>query len=674
MSKALLPSLTEAYYKESDELKELQSAMDEISAYLKKRSDEEDNPKISLSGSGLSRRLEASIEKLMNVERAYIDWHDVVEIDIASTYVNFVLEGLRAPEDVLAKYQTRESKSGIQYRDRKGKEFFFNLSPALLYKSDYDTRGVIAVLLHEIGHNFFFEQQYLNQVTGVLSPLTRMHISLIKFIQRKRSSGGKFWKVLFKSEPEKQERGRGQIKNKNVLLRMFYETIISGFTIAQSMSRFPFMIYRVARLIYNPESFYPGFKAEKFSDRFAANYGYGPDLTRYLSKIDETILLTKFERNSSTKPSNVQKHFTTTMIVAAYYVTSFVDPHPTTDSRLMDTMKHLERELSNSKTLSNNQKAKIKSDIADIKKQIKARESEKKKYPIYEAIQKLNKLFFGTTSPDWRDELFDKKDLEEAIKLQRVYNEGFTQFCNEIGLTSLSDYQKRSITFFEYVVSSIGIEEEVDIQPMISAFSRSVFDRSHRMLTENSIHDELYRDVVGQIEHLREEFWSEDDHTTLLTRSLIESSGIITGALNIEGYANVSCEYITRFTSMRMKSRSAVPETDFDQPEHRDPHSLIHRYCIEGLNLALAGVHLGSDSSRFSHDVMCAILEQMIPDFTRAINSYHGQPDRVTVYFQNNLERLREYKHEHEYHLFEDEQIQAYERIERIVSKIAKKI
>lgn len=298
-------------------------------------------------------------------------------------------------------------------------------------------KELLAVLLHEIGHNFFstdrkttmilmFEyvrnvlitfamniehpEVYPQIVGQALQPLF-----LSKTTYKWMSKFENWWLNLTKDT---------SIRKFFVGLKQSISLVKSEFTgiinVVNCLMNLPLM-YMVAipRMvvvsIFNLLTFgwldtmYIGYDNEKFSDNFATTYGYGPDLASGLIKLDDYISKggTKTLKNFVESDKSGVNQFIVNLYALPFAVMShaLLDCHPNTEQRVLNQTKLLRTELKK-QDLSPSTKKKI---LADINK-----------------LEKIEKDYFNVTDGDnafqkWRKEGSKKRisyggDVREVVR------------------------------------------------------------------------------------------------------------------------------------------------------------------------------------------------------------------------------------------------------------------
>lgn len=480
--------LQEAYYRKSPEFEEFMDAVTEICEYRK------EHPNFfEFAGTRMNTRLENSIARLFNVENVYFDWN-ATDITInASTYINYVVNAMANPNQIMSEYETVEDANGIRYKSSENKEFFFTASVGIIDVLDFAPGRFASIILHEVGHNFYFERNFV-KTFWLMGALNRLHFKIVKMIHKGRASGSVFWRWLFPTDGEKHQDKYGEaIKNRSYTSKIFDRALSSLGVIAYSS--FIGALHRVVVAMYRPNAWVRVYEAELFSDNFPLRYGLAVDAAqsennlRYIGMSPDEI-----KRYTSSKDSRT--HFTKTLEAVAEYTLSFMDPHPMTDARVENTLKYLERELNTNKNLQPVQKRKISKDITTIKKQVKQREREKQELGIYEVLERLNVILFGTKHPEWRENL-DNAQYEAVETAEKAFNE----FCRaeNIDLTVEDFYDSTQIGMLESATLTDSEFAKVNVVPYEQLYQEGVLDFLNGALRSGSKTSKSKKSSFGQI-------------------------------------------------------------------------------------------------------------------------------------------------------------------------------
>lgn len=242
----------------------------------------------------------------------------------------------------------------------------------LLFSDKFTDGEILAVILHEIGHNF---------AGGVIPQLGFLDLiyKIDSFIITVLTCGIAGVSTTNYGTKVMQNIKQSLMKNKfiNIVTRTFvnFKSIMAF--INQSINAL-FSVFNIIDLsfittyiqnvamqcLYNPATILYrllGYPSENFADQYATMYGYGPELNSALHKM------------SYHNPSDIKEAIESIPLIGAlqglqetlfFIIISPIDPHPTTPRRLKLSIETLEEELKDSKI-----DPKVKKRVlADIKK------------------------------------------------------------------------------------------------------------------------------------------------------------------------------------------------------------------------------------------------------------------------------------------------------------------
>lgn len=151
-------------------------------------------------------------------------------------------------------------------------------------------------------------------------------------------------------------------------------------------------------------------KQEEFADSFATFYGYGPELSSALSRL-ESVNLLKINKSNPFGGNSVHKFLTDTAIANRYLIYALLDgTHGSTGTRIVSMIREMENELKK-QDLPANLKAALKKELDDTKKlydiyqQAQYGESDDESLPITAAVRGLVASLFNGRS-DYIAKLF----------------------------------------------------------------------------------------------------------------------------------------------------------------------------------------------------------------------------------------------------------------------------
>lgn len=304
---------------------------------------------------------------------------------------------------------------GIKYKKEMDYSIFIIISSHFLFNPQYLTSGeVIALVLHEIGHNFTY---VLNKQLIPCRILTQCAAWITAMSNAARGGNIKslIELLLFNTKPglkiTSQIATFDTKQNKSLTLLLdFVDTIINLtrpavdaiFKIAEPcmmIENIPLMLSLI-----NPVTFATItvgiYNDEKFADRFAAMYGYGEELASGLAKIQERGIDRKGAITHYISNCPIIGHlYALTMIMMKIAILPFVDPHPRTIARALSLTKMLEHDL-NDPSIPDSLKIQIRKDLEKINKVIKEKSEYKNSDSIGIGAIRLYNQFLMRIFPD----------------------------------------------------------------------------------------------------------------------------------------------------------------------------------------------------------------------------------------------------------------------------------
>lgn len=203
------------------------------------------------------------------------------------------------------KNPVQKTKNGYKFKKEANYACIVNISAGILFNPKFTDREVMAIILHEVGHNF---AGAVNGAIGLFEGIHRtitLLIVIILFVLNpviglvlwaKLSNSGNKWLIDFSKQIRKEYPNLvhfldalGKILN-NILDVLgeinFIQSILVGPGACMN-AIFNYLKNKGQSLIFNPVAllqFIYGYPHEKFADGFPALYGYGPDLSSGLAK------------------------------------------------------------------------------------------------------------------------------------------------------------------------------------------------------------------------------------------------------------------------------------------------------------------------------------------------------------------------------------------------------
>lgn len=225
----------------------------------------------SLSGSNYikyEKQLEKIIKELFNFKSVMVTIKDIGSIN-AYTYSNNLSN---VSSGMLTFKEKNKKYGGIQYTDKANRAMDVTISLEIIRKEEMTPAMLTAVLLHEIGHNFFIEDSLAfigdELLITVSSPFNS--INSFKSIRNlindrfRNTSLGKISKTIV-----------------NAINRLYghISTLIVCFNLGVTLTNpIGVIINNVKKMI--PFGNLSTYNNELFADNFATSYGYGPEVAK----------------------------------------------------------------------------------------------------------------------------------------------------------------------------------------------------------------------------------------------------------------------------------------------------------------------------------------------------------------------------------------------------------
>ena len=274
---------------------------------------------------------------------------------------------------IKAKQNATISKKGIRY-DKSARYCTIIMITEGLFFGDFTDAEVVAILLHEIGHNFD------SSFYGHLTPFTFLDLTLgvITALVFNNNISALLGAIIATTG------GRRMVSTSiNTLMASKFWCIVDWFSFINKMQ------LNLVRQLFKPvftimnvvkvgayvasglawlNAYYimcGSYTRENIADRFAAMYGYGPEAASADIKFDNPVGTEKILDRIPVVGS-IYGLFT----VAASVLFTFVDPHPVTSARVNSYISLIEHDLKNS-DLDEKTKKCIREDIKKINATIK---------------------------------------------------------------------------------------------------------------------------------------------------------------------------------------------------------------------------------------------------------------------------------------------------------------
>lgn len=298
-------------------------------------------------------------------------------------------------------------RNGIKYlKDAKFYTIIY-MNNGLFFNDDYTDGEVMALLLHEIGHNFQTaispSSRNLTAVANICNiiqmplmiinpayltsstPLRNVYISFVKEFKTKHSDFIQSWDQFLNAF------------HSSIETAFFAINIVSNaITMIKPSSIITSIKLSILKNISSNNLFMPaGFRNEAISDEFASSFGYGSELSTVLEKIKSKsngILSDQLPRDNL--PQVLDNYFDL-LTIPDNLIQSVFDPHPNSIARIKKQYDFIKKEM-DKEDISPKVRAQMKKDMKEIEITIdKYLDAEQKGFFFTNTLAKGMYMLFG---------------------------------------------------------------------------------------------------------------------------------------------------------------------------------------------------------------------------------------------------------------------------------------
>lgn len=391
--KEMLNIINESYYGRTPEIKRIEECFNGIKMMKSKNCR-------NINTSGAMKEIAEIVKNYFNFDKVKIQVVNEPYIN-AFTYTHFVMNEFKGLEHYNDKKYLKVEDDGksIKFKISKGKNLQICLTKGLI--DNVDPEGITGILLHEIGHNFFtIKQQYKSiylryAVKGFLEAVVNTAaylVTIFKYDNKKvdlflKSTAFGYFVGMFSFFFGKTKKA----------FTSFLKTLIRTVGLTSALLSPVIMLAKTFNLLIDTLTT-QSYNAEKYSDQFAASFGYGVEMVKALMDPNDY-------KNLVSKYSEYFKATIDGLYLSLFY---FADPHPDTIVRLKKTKKKLEYELANNEIIDDDAKEEIKQQLDQIDKLLKNKSDASKFRDNFFIALGLNDLKDKIGSLGFSDEkLFD---------------------------------------------------------------------------------------------------------------------------------------------------------------------------------------------------------------------------------------------------------------------------
>jgi hypothetical protein len=421
--------LTEAYYQNSPELTEIVTILGEIGTIVKQ------DPRSNISKTVQNTRLCNAIARLFNCKAVYIQWIRTKNYSNASTYVTWAVDPITNPGEIEARISTVETPNGVKYKNPVN-ELYITMYNGIYHAVEHNPRIVASVLLHEIGHNFFLEKEYISRFIQPLTIFDRIYRWFWKNGFKKRATG----QDTQLTNDEIDDHYAPDVTETSEEIHMAHSIFNSVFGVAAVLKNFSTAVINVLNFAVLGKKSWEvlHYQSEKYADNFATMYGFGEEVVLFDRYYADNNMGSKDKYKEKNSSDNPYTHLYRVTRIMVGYMYTFIDPHPHSYTRMYDQLRYLEQELKNSNHPPE-LKSRLRNDIARIRNILSEYENEITKNDAYALIKKINKFLFGKAVIDWRELFPIKEDLQMGLDTLDIYENLFENYLSHLGYELNSD-------------------------------------------------------------------------------------------------------------------------------------------------------------------------------------------------------------------------------------------
>ena len=355
----MIIALNEVYYGKPKKLLEAEKILDDI----KKDYNGEYYNASSIQKDNRWNRLSELIGDEFGFKTLYIE---VIATKDHNAYTRPICYAIDCMPQCRAKKNLIVDKSGMKFKPSAGYVAMIGIYTGLLLNPDYNAGEIMAMIIHEIGHNFqavidetmfwFSDITYIAKIVGsVAQSITKGDISgaiangmtpiTNSMLYRKIQVGvsqylyKQSWYNVF------------LVINDQILGRFNDLKSNIGYAVSALMGWgawiFPGIMYSlVLNSIISAVLDPLGYRAEKISDNFSTIYGYGPELSSALLKLETKGYYDKDIQKAL--DGNIMGAILRNGYGSLMMFGTICDPHPDTFERCYDQIRYLETEIKES--------------------------------------------------------------------------------------------------------------------------------------------------------------------------------------------------------------------------------------------------------------------------------------------------------------------------------------
>lgn len=297
---------------------------------------------------------------------------------------------------------------GIQYTDEAKRNCVVTLSVEIIKHEKVTPAMMTAILLHEIGHNFYIENTISFTVTHSIFLLTNCICPVFTLLT---TNTGKGIMINIRSYFKDSIIAK-YFKLVSNAFQQINSVLISISVVTGAVSTFlrNFDILRnISMVIANPATLFTNqntYNNELFADNFATSYGYGPEIITMSKMFDESFYTETLQNASKNKFTKAFLDIALNMPKITNNFDIFKN-RADTATRAIDQIKYLEANLNNIENKEHREY--LKKDIQLAKKQLEEYQKGIDDMPIQSSINKTTFNNGGELAYTMRQRHYDNK-------------------------------------------------------------------------------------------------------------------------------------------------------------------------------------------------------------------------------------------------------------------------
>jgi hypothetical protein len=323
-------------------------------------------------------KIESLLEEQFGLEKLILDinpqeHYAAHTIPVIPNFYNSVIPGY---------YDLIKDENGIRYKNPKGKTVYISIGFGIFDLVDNKADRLMAIILHEMGHNFFQTGVVGGTLKVMLWPLAYAgrwtqikNIELRKTDKRTREAVKKSLDELEQQRKRPNPPEPKIVKRIKVIIDTYLSYQFLYLAAVGSLGGIGYFFLGM-KVLLGPinASAGEGYTNERFSDNFAAIHGYGLELAQALIGFHKqsNLFYTEKELGENDKKIAANKAFALIALLSSP-ISGIGDPHPNTSSRCKEILTKMEQAHSEAQTKKQRQYLAIqiklmKENIAEVEK------------------------------------------------------------------------------------------------------------------------------------------------------------------------------------------------------------------------------------------------------------------------------------------------------------------